>query len=119
MAPKVGESSSRKRKEKASSTISHEINRFYTKVHEEHYHKIVSKKKVISEVKFDLKLDEYPEIQERILSMGWKVLTNPVIEVGVLKVREFYTNLWVTDKHSKDTHPEFKTWRTMVQGKTL
>ncbi|KAL4343964.1 hypothetical protein AHAS_Ahas11G0131000 [Arachis hypogaea] len=64
MAPKVRESSLRKRKEKASSTILHELHRFYTKIHEKHYYKIVTKKKMIPEVKFDLKADEYPEIQE-------------------------------------------------------
>ncbi|KAL4276948.1 hypothetical protein AHAS_Ahas20G0258200 [Arachis hypogaea] len=85
MAPKVGELSSRKRKEKTPSTIPHEVHQFYTKVYEEHYYKIISKKKVIPEVKFVLKANEYPEIQEQIRSRGWEVLANPVIEVGVLK----------------------------------
>ncbi|KAL4366069.1 hypothetical protein AHAS_Ahas07G0169200 [Arachis hypogaea] len=79
MTPKVGESSSRKRKEKAPFIISHDVNRFYTKIHEEHYYKNLSKKKVIPEVRFDLKPDE-----------------------------EFYTDLWVTDKHIRDAHPELR-----------
>ncbi|KAL4344115.1 hypothetical protein AHAS_Ahas11G0146100 [Arachis hypogaea] len=66
MAPKVGESSSRKRKEKGPSTIPHELYRFYTKLDEEYYYNIVSKKKVIPEVKFESKADEYPKIQEQI-----------------------------------------------------
>ncbi|XP_025647966.1 uncharacterized protein [Arachis hypogaea] len=77
------------------------------------------KKKVIPEVRFDLKPDEYPEIQEHIRSRGWEVLANPVTEVGVLMVKEFYANLWVTYKNIKDVNPEFKTWRIMVRREIL
>ncbi|XP_057759192.1 uncharacterized protein LOC130979685 [Arachis stenosperma] len=61
-APKTGESSSRKRKEKAPASSPYYFIRFFSKTHEDHFHEIVSKKKVIPEVCFDLKPNEYPEI---------------------------------------------------------
>ncbi|KAL4344482.1 hypothetical protein AHAS_Ahas11G0182800 [Arachis hypogaea] len=87
MAPKTGESSSKKRKEKAPTSGRYDFTRFFSKTHEDYFHEIVSKKKVISEVRFDLKLDEYPEIRYPILRRGWEFLTNPVIDVGILMVR--------------------------------
>ncbi|KAL4287853.1 hypothetical protein AHAS_Ahas19G0227700 [Arachis hypogaea] len=62
MAPKGGESSSGKRKEKAPQTGPFDANRFSSKVHEENFFEMTSKKKVIPEVRFNLKPDEYPEI---------------------------------------------------------
>ena len=63
MAPKTGKTS-RKRKEKAiaSTSESWEMERFISKVHQDHFYKIVVKKKVIPEVPFMLKRNEYPEI---------------------------------------------------------
>ncbi|KAL4300819.1 hypothetical protein AHAS_Ahas17G0239000 [Arachis hypogaea] len=85
MAPKAGESSSREKIERAPSTVAYKLHRFYSKLHREHYYTVISKKKVISEVKFELKADEYPEIQEQIQIRGWKILANPMTEVRVLK----------------------------------
>ncbi|KAL4317023.1 hypothetical protein AHAS_Ahas15G0343600 [Arachis hypogaea] len=45
MAPKEGESSSKKRKEKAPVTGPYDANRFSSKVHEEHFYEITRKKK--------------------------------------------------------------------------
>ncbi|KAL4293846.1 hypothetical protein AHAS_Ahas18G0168900 [Arachis hypogaea] len=52
---------------------------------------------VIPEVKFDLKKDKYPEIQEQIRNRSWKILANPETKVGRNMVQEFYFNLWQTD----------------------
>ncbi|KAL4287639.1 hypothetical protein AHAS_Ahas19G0206300 [Arachis hypogaea] len=62
MTPKTGESSSRKRKEKALVNDPFDSHRFSSKVHEDRFHEITGQKKVISEVRFDLKPDEYLEI---------------------------------------------------------
>ena len=37
-------------------------------------------------------------------------------EVGVLMMREFYANTWVTSKHDRSVNPEPKNWHTMVRG---
>ncbi|XP_016178542.1 uncharacterized protein LOC107620994 [Arachis ipaensis] len=64
MAPKVRESTSRKRK--APSTVAYELYRFYSTLYEEHYYNVVSKKTVILEAKFKLKADKYMEIQDGV-----------------------------------------------------
>ena len=67
MAPKAGETS-RKRKGKAiaSTSESWEMERFISKVHQDHFYEVVAKKKVIPEVPFMLKRNEYPEIRHEI-----------------------------------------------------
>ena len=67
MAPKAGETS-RKRKEKTitSTFESWKMERFISKVHQDHFYEVVAKKKVIPEVPFMLKKNEYPEIQHKI-----------------------------------------------------
>ncbi|KAL4349835.1 hypothetical protein AHAS_Ahas10G0081700 [Arachis hypogaea] len=89
MTLKIRESSSRKRKEKALATGLFDINWFSSKTHEDQFNVVLSKKKVIPEVQFDLQSDEYLEIWEQILRRGWEVLCNPVTDVGVLMVRKF------------------------------
>ncbi|KAL4343993.1 hypothetical protein AHAS_Ahas11G0133900 [Arachis hypogaea] len=64
MVPKTGESSSRKRKETAPASSPYDFTRFFSKTHKDHFNEIVSKKKVIPKVRFDLQLEEYPKIQE-------------------------------------------------------
>ncbi|KAL4321887.1 hypothetical protein AHAS_Ahas14G0155400 [Arachis hypogaea] len=120
MAPKVGESS-RKRKGKAiSSTFEPwEMERFITKVHQDHFYEVVAKKRVIPEVPFRLKKNEYPEIRREIRRRGWVVLTNPIPKVGIFMVQELYTNAWVTKNHDTSVNPHPKNWSTMVQGRPL
>ncbi|KAL4276591.1 hypothetical protein AHAS_Ahas20G0222500 [Arachis hypogaea] len=115
MAPKTGESS-RKIKGKAPASEPWETIRFLTKAHQDHFYDMVRKKKVIREAPFKLKVDEYSEILYQILRRDWKILANPISEVGVLMVQEFYANAWVTKKHDTSVNPEPKNWRTMVRG---
>ncbi|KAL4344153.1 hypothetical protein AHAS_Ahas11G0149900 [Arachis hypogaea] len=115
MAPKTGESSSRKRKEKAPASGLYDFTMFFSKTHKDHFNEIVSKKKVIFEVRFDLKSDGYSEIQYQILRQGWEALTNPVTEVDVLMVREFYAIAWVTFKDAQGVNPDPKNWLTTVR----
>ncbi|KAL4287772.1 hypothetical protein AHAS_Ahas19G0219600 [Arachis hypogaea] len=60
MAPKTRESLSRKRKEKAPVTGPYDSHRFSSKVHEDHFHEITRQKRVIPEIRFDLKPNKYP-----------------------------------------------------------
>ena len=63
MAPKGKQTNSRGKKDPKSLWNQE---RFFTKEHADHYHKIMGLRSVIPEVKFDLKEDEYPEIQDQI-----------------------------------------------------
>ena len=64
MAPKAGETSRKKKgKTKASTSESWEMERFISKVHQDHFYEVVAKKKVIPEVSFKLKKGEYLEIR--------------------------------------------------------
>ena len=93
MAPKTGVSSRKgKGKAKASTSESWEKERFISKSHQDHFYDVVAKKKVIPEVPFKLKKNEYPEIRHEIQRRGWEVLTNPIQQVGILMVQEFYAN---------------------------
>ncbi|MED6115474.1 hypothetical protein PIB30_090962 [Stylosanthes scabra] len=55
--------------------------RFRTAFNEELYNTTGKNKKVISEVCFNLKDDEYPEIREQIALRGWRRLAAPTIEI--------------------------------------
>ncbi|QHO24029.1 uncharacterized protein DS421_12g368760 [Arachis hypogaea] len=120
MAPKARETS-RKRKGKAiaSTSESWEMERFISKVHQDHFYEVVAKKKVIPEVPFKLKKSEYPEIQQEIRRRGWEVLSNPIQQVEILMVQEFYANAWITRNHDQSMNPNPKNWLTMVLGKYL
>ena len=95
------------------------MERFITKVHQDHFYKVVAEKKVIPEVLFRLKKNEYPEIRREIRRRGWEVLTNPIQEVGILMVQEFYANKWVTKNPDISVNPNPKNWSTMVRGRIL
>ena len=73
---------------------------------------------VIPEVKFDLKEDEYPEIQEQIRNRSWEVLANPETKVERNMVQEFYSNLWQTDRQ-RIAGTAFYDYRTLVKGKII
>ncbi|KAL4349891.1 hypothetical protein AHAS_Ahas10G0087300 [Arachis hypogaea] len=62
------------------------MERFITKAHQDPFYKIVAEKKVIPEVPFKLKKNEYSEIQREIQRRGWEVLTNTIQDVGILMV---------------------------------
>ena len=120
MAPKARETSrKRKGKEIASTSESWEMERFISKVHQDHFYEVVAKKKVIPEVPFKLKKNEYPEIRLEIQRRGWEVLTNPIQQVRILMVQEFYANAWITRNHDQSVNPNPKHWLTMVRGKFL
>ncbi|KAL4365866.1 hypothetical protein AHAS_Ahas07G0148900 [Arachis hypogaea] len=99
MAPKTRESSSRMRKDKAPATGPFDNNRFSSKVHENYFHEITSKKKAIPEVRFDLQPNVYLEIWKQIQRRGWETLCNRMTIVGHLMVQEFYFNAWITYKN--------------------
>ena len=118
MAPKARETSrKRKGKTKASTSESWKMERFISKVHQDHFYEVVAKKKVIPEVPFMLKKNEYPEIRHEIQRRGWEVLTNPIQQVRILMVQEFYANAWITRNHDQSMNPNPKNYLTMVQGK--
>ncbi|QHN82290.1 uncharacterized protein DS421_20g694540 [Arachis hypogaea] len=117
MAAKEKQTTSRGKKEGNSKPLwMHE--KFCTKEHADHYLKIVCRRSVIPEVRFNLKEDEYPEIQEQIQNRGWEVLANPEIPVGRNMVQEFYANLWLTEKQRLEG-TAFYTFQTMVRGKII
>ena len=67
MASKAGETSrNRKGKAKASTSESWEMERFISKAHQDHFYEVLDKKKVIPEVPFKLKKNEYLEIRHEI-----------------------------------------------------
>ncbi|KAL4315718.1 hypothetical protein AHAS_Ahas15G0213100 [Arachis hypogaea] len=120
MAPKVGETSrKRKRKAVASTSEPWEIERFITKAHQDHFYEVVAQKRVIPKVPFRLKKNEYPEIRREIWRRGWEVLTNPIPKIEILMVQEFYANAWVTKHHDVSVNPRPKNWHTMVRGRLL
>ena len=120
MAPKARETS-RKRKGKAvaSTSESWEMERFISKVHQDHFYEVVAKKRVISKVPFMLKNSEYPEIRREIRRRGWEALTNPIQQVRILMVQKFYANAWITKNHDQSMNPNPKNWLTMVRGNCL
>ena len=71
---------------------------------------------VIPEVKFDLKEDEYPEIQGQIRNRNWEILANPETKVGRNMVQEFYANLWQTDRQ-RIIGAALYDHRTLVRGR--
>ena len=87
MAPKARETSRKgKGKIKTFTSESWEMERFISKAHQDHFYEVVAKKKVIPEVPFKLKKNEYPEIRHEIQRRGWEVLTNPIQQVTILTV---------------------------------
>ena len=65
MEPKGKQTTSRGKKENIPKPLWNQ-GKFLTKEYSDHYYKIMGLRSVIPEVKFDLKEDEYPEIQEQI-----------------------------------------------------
>ena len=93
------------------------IHRFRSKLHEEHFFEFTIKRTVIPEVRFALKLDEFPKLQFQIDKRGWRFLCNPHTEVGQLMVQEFYENLWVTYKDVEGVNE--KNFQSYVREKVI
>ncbi|QHN93034.1 hypothetical protein DS421_17g589190 [Arachis hypogaea] len=66
-----------------------------------------------------LKKSEYPEIRREVRRRGWEALTNPIQQVRILMVQDFYANAWITNNHDQSVNPNPKNWLTMVRGKYL
>ncbi|MED6115726.1 hypothetical protein PIB30_093438, partial [Stylosanthes scabra] len=76
--------------------------RFRTAFNEELYNTTVKNKKVISEVCFNLKDDEYPEIREQIALGGWRRLAAPTTEISKILIHEFYANAIITEEEREE-----------------
>ncbi|MED6142212.1 hypothetical protein PIB30_111554, partial [Stylosanthes scabra] len=62
-------------------------------------------KDIISEKGFELKDEEYPEVQNQIALRGWKWLTSPRKKVKVQMIKEFFANAARTQRElDKDEH---------------
>ncbi|MED6163841.1 hypothetical protein PIB30_083935 [Stylosanthes scabra] len=72
------------------------------------------RRKVISEVGFNLDEGEYPQIMEQILLRGWRRLAAPMTSVSKLLVQEFYANAAVSDEEvaNEDQLP----YKSFVRG---
>ncbi|MED6210953.1 hypothetical protein PIB30_069011 [Stylosanthes scabra] len=83
---------------------------FNQNLHEE----LVSKKKIIPEVTFDLNKDEYPSFKEQIALRGWRSLPSPRTKVTKWMMHEFYANAVQSDEEmgQGDQHP----YRSYVRG---
>ncbi|MED6141811.1 hypothetical protein PIB30_107174, partial [Stylosanthes scabra] len=76
--------------------------RFRTAFNGELYKTTVKNKKVISEVCFNLKDDEYPEIREQIALHGWRRLATPTTEISKMLIHEFYANAIITEEEREE-----------------
>ncbi|MED6199724.1 hypothetical protein PIB30_078606 [Stylosanthes scabra] len=78
------------------------------------YEELVSKKKITSEVTFDLEEDEYPSIKEQIALRGWRRLASPRTKVTKWMIQEFYANAVQSDEEmgQGDQHP----YKSYVRG---
>ncbi|MED6200255.1 hypothetical protein PIB30_083306 [Stylosanthes scabra] len=81
------------------------------------FDEIVSRKKIIPEVGFNLSDGTYPEIDVQIKRRGWRRLARPQDEVAKAMVREFYANVGRTDEQmvGLEQHP----YTSYVRGKTI
>ncbi|MED6188813.1 hypothetical protein PIB30_089479 [Stylosanthes scabra] len=61
---------------------------YYQDLFEEH----LVKKSVTPETCFELREDEYPEIQEEIAKRGWRRLSKPRTMISKVLIQEFYAN---------------------------
>ncbi|MED6195406.1 hypothetical protein PIB30_037602 [Stylosanthes scabra] len=66
---------------------------FLTLFNQRLFDEIVSRKKIIPEVGFNIIEGLYPEVREQILKRGWRRLASPRSEVAKAMIREFYANL--------------------------
>ncbi|MED6199232.1 hypothetical protein PIB30_073999 [Stylosanthes scabra] len=76
--------------------------RFRKEFNQQLFESHTRRRKVISEVGFNLDEDEYPQIIEQILLRGWRRVAAPMTGVSKLLVQEFYANVAVSDEEAVD-----------------
>ncbi|MED6220161.1 hypothetical protein PIB30_042147 [Stylosanthes scabra] len=87
----------------ASAPISvFDEHRFRKEHNQQLFKSYARRRKVISEVSFNLNEDKYPRIMEQIALRGWRRLAAPRTSVSKLLVQEFYANAAVSDEESTD-----------------
>ncbi|MED6185941.1 hypothetical protein PIB30_061992 [Stylosanthes scabra] len=98
------------------STISVFDAHHFRKAHNEQlFYSYARRRKVISEVSFNLEEDEYPEIMEQIALRGWRRLAAPRTDISKLLVQEFYANAAVFDEEA--VVQEELPYKSFVRGK--
>ncbi|MED6174282.1 hypothetical protein PIB30_067660 [Stylosanthes scabra] len=88
--------------------------RFRTEFNQTLFESIVRKKKVTTEVGFNLDEDEYPQIKEQIALRGWRRLAVPIIDISNLLVQDFYANTAVSDEDME--HAGQLPYKSYVRG---
>ncbi|MED6152393.1 hypothetical protein PIB30_091651 [Stylosanthes scabra] len=102
----------------SSSTVSVFDAHRFSKVHNEQlFESYARRRKVISEVGFNLNEDEYPQVMEQIALRGWRRLAAPRTSISKLLVQEFYANTAVSDEEAagRDELP----YKSFVRGKEV
>ncbi|MED6189461.1 hypothetical protein PIB30_096201 [Stylosanthes scabra] len=74
--------------------------RFHKAQNQQLFESYARRRKVIPEVGFNLKEDEYPQIMEQIVLRGWRRLAAPRTNISKLLVQEFYANTAVSDEEA-------------------
>ncbi|MED6190001.1 hypothetical protein PIB30_101510, partial [Stylosanthes scabra] len=100
------------------STVSvFDAHRFRKAHNEQLFYSYARRRKVISEVGFNLEEDEYPEIMEQIALRGWRRLAAPRTDISKLLVQEFYANATVSDEEA--IVQEELLYKSFVRGKEV
>ncbi|MED6211918.1 hypothetical protein PIB30_078187 [Stylosanthes scabra] len=102
----------------SSSTFSvFDAHHFRKAYNEQLFYSYARRRKVISEVGFNLEEDEYPEIMEQIALRGWRRLAAPRTDISKLLVQEFYANAAVSNEEA--TVQEELPYKSFVRGKEI
>ncbi|MED6190883.1 hypothetical protein PIB30_110358, partial [Stylosanthes scabra] len=83
--------------------------RFLSVFNQNMFEEFARSKDIISEKGFELKDEEYPEIQNQIALRGWKRLTSPRKKVKMLMIKEFFAN-------AADTQQGQHSLKSFVKG---
>ncbi|MED6138329.1 hypothetical protein PIB30_073322 [Stylosanthes scabra] len=76
--------------------------RFRKEFNQQLFESHARRRKVISEVGFNLDEDKYPQIMEQVLLRGWRRLAAPQTSVSKLLVQEFYANAAISDEEAAE-----------------
>ncbi|MED6181959.1 hypothetical protein PIB30_024288 [Stylosanthes scabra] len=104
----------RKRKGKVVSSSS-QVPKFKTPYHEAHYKAKLSARKVLPELIISVNDEILSPCALQIKARRWEKFTNPILAVGHLMVKEFYSNAWEPEKKKRKPY----TYKTMVSGKDI
>ncbi|MED6212659.1 hypothetical protein PIB30_085612 [Stylosanthes scabra] len=104
----------RKRKGKAES-LSSQVPKFKTLLHEAHYKAKLSARKVLPELIIQIDESILDPCGFQIQQRKWERFTKPIQAIGHLMVKEFYANAWEPDKEKRKPY----TYTTMVRGKDI